>query len=96
MHVRTIEGVEIFVVEARPLAERLVPGLERVRRGLVFDDRIDAGADLLHLAVVGLLDDLQRLLHRGDRLLLSARRQQDLAKKTGPAVLHQIPFERLT
>ncbi len=52
-------------------------------------------ADLLHLAVVGLLDDLQRLLHRRHRLRLAARRQQNLAEQAGPAVLHQILLERL-
>ena len=61
VHVGPVERVEVLVVEARTLAERLVPRLQRLGRRRVLDDRVDAVADLLHLAEVGLLDDLRRL-----------------------------------
>ena len=51
--VRAIVGGQVFVVEARPLAELPVPGLERRRRDRVFDDGVHTGAHLVHLLVVG-------------------------------------------
>src|SRR5262249_23761511 len=47
--VRAIEGLEVVVVEAGPLAELPVPGLERIRGGALAHDPVHARADRLHL-----------------------------------------------
>ena len=77
-------------MEARPLAELAVPGLELLRRRRIADDRVDAGADLLHLLVIGVLERGQHALARP---LLPRQRQDgcaDAARQVGPAVLHQV------
>ena len=63
-----VERVEILVVEARALAELPVVGLERLGRLPVADDRVDAGADLLHLLEV-------RQLHASWRCRRARRRR---------------------
>ena len=62
--VRAVERVEVLVVEARPLAELAVVRLQRLGRVRVVDDRVDAGADLLHLLEVGELDRLGQAARR--------------------------------
>ncbi len=58
--VRPVEGVEIFVVEAGPLAELVVLGLQRLGGGRVLDHAVHPGADLLHLLEVGQLHQVGR------------------------------------
>ena len=53
---RLVERLQVLVVEARPLAQLAVPGLQLLRGLGVLDDRVDAGADLLHLLEVGVLE----------------------------------------
>ena len=72
MDVVAVEGGEIFVVEARPLAHEHVPGLERVGRRLVVHDVLDAAVDAHHLVDIGvfLAADFFFLGERGHRGLL--------------------------
>jgi hypothetical protein len=43
----SVEGVEVLVVEARPLAELAVPRLERLGGLRVVDELVDPRADLV-------------------------------------------------
>ena len=90
MDARQVEGLQVGIVEAWPLAELAVPGLEVLRRRRIADDRVDAGADLLHLLVIGVLERGQHALARP--LLLGQRQDAlaDAARQVGPAVLHQV------
>jgi len=77
-------------MEAGPLAELAVPGLEVLGRLRVADDGIHPGADLLHLLEVGVLEGGQHglrahLLPRYGLHLLA-----DAAGQVGPAVLDQV------
>ena len=93
MHIRPVEGVEVLVVKAGSLAELVVPGLEGLGGGRVFDHRIDARPHAFHLAVVGQLDQFGLIAHgfAGDRL--ATGRQQDAADQVGPAVVDQVDLE---
>src|SRR5215469_11959454 len=53
--VRVVEGLQVLVVEAGPLAQLAVPGLELARGIRIPHDGLGAGADLLHLLEVGFL-----------------------------------------
>ena len=64
MDIGTVEGREIFVVEAGALAELIVIGLQRLSGGLVFDNGFNALADLFHLLEIGKLHKLRRVLLR--------------------------------
>ena len=70
MHVRTIEGVEIFVVETRALAELAVPRLQRRCGRRIGDQLINARADLLHLFEIGQLHVARQRLGRQIDFLL--------------------------
>ena len=59
-HVRLVVGLQVLVVEARPLAELAVPRLQRLGGRRVLDDGVDAGPDLVHLLVVAVLEGLRR------------------------------------
>ena len=87
-----VEGLQIGVMKARPLAELAIPGFQLRRRLAVADDRIDPGADFLHLFEVGILERRQHVW----RGALLARQIHDFGanapRQIGPAVLHQIFF----
>src|SRR6201989_1233807 len=88
--VRVVEGLQVLVVEAGPLAQLAVPRLELARRVRVPHYRVGAATDLLHLLEVGLLVGGEHR-RRAERL----RRQRgdpgaDPAGDVGPAVLHQV------
>ena len=95
MNVRPVEGLQILIVEARPLAELVVPGLQRVGRHLVLHDLVDACANPLHLLIVGELDQRLRVLDLLARALLAARQQQDVADQICPAVVDHVLVEFL-
>jgi len=76
MDARQVEGLQVGIVEAGPLAELTVPGLQVPRGRRIMDDRVDAGADLLHLLVIGVLERSQHALARP---LLLGQRQDALA-----------------
>ncbi|EHJ60873.1 hypothetical protein NSU_2033 [Novosphingobium pentaromativorans US6-1] len=80
-----IEGLEVFVVEARPLAHHVVPGLEPLGRLRICDKLVDAGTDLVHLFHVG-----QLLFFGGYRIGL-----RDVPEDLGPAVLHHVAGDLL-
>ena len=79
-------------MEARPLAQLAVPGLEGLGRGRVLDDGVDPGPDLVHLLVVagpeGGLDELGGELAAGADLGHDA--VADALGDVGPAVLDQV------
>ena len=90
LHMGLVEGLQVFIMEAGPLAQLPVPGLELGGRVLVLHDGVGAGTDLVHLLVIGVFKGGQ---HPGHGALL--RRQQpdlraDAAGQVGPAVLHQV------
>ena len=51
-HVQPVEGGQVFIVEAGPLAELPVPRLESGGGGWIGDDVIDPSTDLIHLLKV--------------------------------------------
>ena len=60
--VRSVERLQVLVVETRPLAQLAIPRLERLGGGRVVDDLVDPSPDLGHLLVVALVvRPLQRL-----------------------------------
>ena len=82
---------QVLVVEARPLAELAVPGLQRLGGGRVLDDRVDARADLLHLLKSASSISSAALFASsvaGSRL--ARRRRQQVADDVGPAVADQV------
>jgi len=90
--VRTVERLQVVVVEARPLAELAVPRLERVGGRGVLHDRVDARADLLHLQEVGGLEHLGDRLGRQVRVAFAHGDGEQLAGDVGPAVGDEILF----
>ena len=92
--VRTIVGLQIFVVEAWPLAELPVPGFQRRRRDRVLDDGVDPRADLAHLLVVGQRGQFSPLLrgYRTTQLFrcLSRGDTRQITEDIGPSVMHQV------
>ena len=85
-----VEGGQVLVVEARPLAELVVPWLER-RCGIgILDDGVDPGPDLFHLLEVSQLHQLCGVIHHFAGFHLLARQQKDVADDVRPAVLHQV------
>ena len=87
---RPVEGLQVFVVEAGPLAELAVPGLQGLGRGRVLDHRLGPGADALHGGEVGDLHQLGQLLGRQARRALLAGDEDQLAEGLGPAVIDQV------
>ena len=89
-HARHVERLQIGVVEARPLAQLPVPGLQLLGGLAVLHDRRGPRADLLHLFEVGILVGGQHLLRRA----LAGRQLGDLLadapRQVGPAVHHQV------
>src|SRR5207245_517443 len=89
---RRVEGLQIGVVEARPLAELAIPGFQFRRSFAVADDRIDPSTDFLHLLEIGILERRQHVW----RGALLARQVHDPGadspRQVGPAVLHEIFF----
>ncbi len=87
-----VECLQVLVVEARPLAELAVPGLEALGGGGVSHDLVDARADLFHLLEVGVFEGAQHALGRE----LLGRERQDLAahpaRDVGPTVLREVFF----
>src|SRR3546814_16612163 len=63
-HIGLVEGLEIIVVEGRPLAQHAVPGFQSLGRLLVGDDIVDPGADLVALTKVGKLGEARQFLGR--------------------------------
>ena len=59
---RQVERVEVLVVEAGPLAQLPVPGLQLGGGVRVGDDRVDPRPDLAHLLEVGVLEVGQQVL----------------------------------
>src|ERR1700759_1922244 len=88
--VRVVEGLQVLVVEARPLAQLAVPGLELARDGRIPHDGVGSGADLLHLLEVGLLVGGEH----GRRVQVLPRKPGDPGADppgdVGPAVLYQV------
>src|SRR5439155_15189952 len=85
-----VEGLQIFVVETRPLAELAVPGFQPRGRLAIPDDRVDPRADFLHLLEVGILKSRQHVWRRP----LLARELNDFfadaPRQISPAVLDQV------
>ncbi|MEZ4333183.1 MAG: hypothetical protein R3F35_15590 [Myxococcota bacterium] len=92
-HVRSIEGLEVGVVEARSLAELAIPGLERLGRLRIAHDPIDARPDRLHLAEVGELDLEDERLGRARRAVAPGQHARQVAHDVGPTVAHEIDVE---
>src|SRR5581483_1873334 len=65
--VGAVEGGQVVIVEARPLAHQHVPWLERLGGGLVLDDFVDAPVNAHHRVYIGILLAADFLLarHRG-------------------------------
>ena len=95
VNILPVEGLQILIVEARPLAELVVPGFQRIRRRLVLDDFVHARAYPLHLLIVGELDQRLRVLDLFARALLAAREQQDVADQICPAIADHVLVEFL-
>src|SRR5260370_4658783 len=76
-------------MEARPLAELAIPGLEPSGGFAVFHQRVDPVANFLHLLEVRILESHPHLLHSP----LLARQLHDLGadapRQIAPAVLNQ-------
>ena len=77
-------------MEAGPLAELAVPGLERLGGGRVLDDVVDPRSDLVHLLEVGELHRAGQALGRHVGVLALGEPHQQLADDVGPAVHHQV------
>ena len=84
-----VERLEILVVEARSLAEVAVPRLERLGGGGVGHDRVDSGADLLHLGEVGQIHCAQTFFvrHSFDAVL---PHHEELLDDARPRVVDQV------
>ena len=96
-HVGAVEGGEVFVVEAGPLAELAVPRLQLLGHGGILDDGVHPIADGVHLHVVGQLHQLAPLL-RGQttaQLLggLLGHLAGEVAEDLGPTVLHHVDLD---
>ncbi len=93
-NIRAVEGRQIFVIEARPLAQEPVVGLQRLSRFLVLDDAVDAAAHPLHRLVVFNLPEFHQLLERqlGPAYRLQLRRQ--VPADLGPAVADEVRLTR--
>ena len=61
LDVGAIEGGQVAIVQAGPLAHEGVPGLEGLGGLLVLDDFVDAAADVFHFLEVGQLEDFEDL-----------------------------------
>src|SRR5690349_17260369 len=90
MRARRVEGLQIRVMKAWPLAKLAIPGFQLRGRLAVADDGIDPGADFLHFLEIGILERRQHLWWGA---LLARQIQHFCAnapRQMGPAVLHQI------
>ena len=63
MRPRRVERLQIGIVEARPLAELAIPGLEFCRRFAILDDGVDPAPDFLHFFEVGILKRSSHVRH---------------------------------
>ena len=88
--VGVVEGDQVVVMEARPLAELAIPRLQRVRGGRVFHQTVHAGADLLHLLEIREFHAVRHLFRRelGVGAVLGDGAQ--VADDVRPAVTHQV------
>ena len=75
---RLVVRLQVLVVEARPLAQLPVPGLERLRGLRILDDRVDARTDLVHLLVIGVLVRGEHVL---ERALLRRQHREAAARR---------------
>ena len=85
-----VEGLQIGVMKAGPLAQLPVPGLQMIGGRRVGHDLVDPCADLVHFGEVGIFVGGQHVRHGalGGRQL--ADLLADASRQIGPAVLHQI------
>ncbi len=88
MDVRVVVRLQVLVVEAGPLAQLAVPGLERLGDVRVGDDLVDAPTDLLHLLVVAVVVGPQQTF--GAEVAVGDRPVADALGDVGPAVHHQV------
>ena len=77
-------------MEARPLAELPVPGLQRRRHRRILDDLVDARAHLFHLLEVGNFRQLRQPLRRQALLVALRGDEQDVADNVRPPIIHQV------
>ncbi len=61
-YARRIESLQIFVMEARTLAELAIPGLELLCCFAILHDGVDPRANFLHLFEIGVFECGQHLL----------------------------------
>ena len=85
-----VEGLQILIMEAGPLAQLAIPGLQRLAGLAVFHHRHRAGADLLHLVMIGHFPGR----HHVFRVPFAGRQAHhpaaDAARQVGPAILHPV------
>ena len=90
-----VERLQIFVVEAGPLAEIAVPGFERLGGGAIGHDLVDPRPDLLHLGEVRQSRCRGVRCSGSDRTVAVVTHDRKLAGDARPGVGDQV-FVRLS
>ncbi len=92
-HIRPVEGRQVVVVKTGPLAEAIVPRLQRLCGFGVGHDVCHPAADLFHLEEVGERGQLVEAGEFDAELLGAGLQLEDLARDRRPAIAHQVLIE---
>ncbi len=88
--VGAIEGRQKFVVEGRTFTKLTIPGLQRLCRLLILDERIDPPADLIHLFEIRDLHQTHHLCRRLLGIFLADEKAAEIADDVGPSVVDEV------
>ena len=89
VNIVTVEGRQVFVMKAGPLAELPVPGFELFCGFRIIHEFIDSGPDLLHLFEVGQFHQFRYLVSR-DIETTVIRHGDQVSDDLGPAVPDEV------